>query len=124
MISQRTKRGFVALLLFGAVLVVVAAIYGYLLTRDPGFELGTPNVVEAREFRRKVKLYNNSVTNNQTGFVRLSQLEINSAIRQSMTNFVNDTNATSGWRVKRVGIGLTTTNFTLHTWTDYRVANI
>jgi hypothetical protein len=122
MISKRTKRLVVVLLSLPVVLVIVAGIYGYLLSRDPGFDMESPNAVDARECRRKLKLYGNSVTNGHIGFVRLSQLEINSYIREALTNSVGDTNA-SGLHLKRLGVGLTTTNFTVYSWGEYKVMN-
>lgn len=124
MTSTRAKRIVLAFGLLMMVVVVAALVGAYMISRDPGSDfLEHPNVVEANHFRAKLARYENAVTNKQPGFVRFSQLEINSFIRQSVTNLSSDTNA-PGMHLRRVGVGLNSTNFTLYSWGEYRAFNL
>src|SRR2546421_11103556 len=124
MISARAKRVFLAIGLLVAAALVAVLVGAYMISRDPGSNFFEhPNAVEANHFRTKLGRYENALTNGQKGFVRFSQLEINSFIRQSVTNMTADTNA-PGMHLRRVGIGLNSTNFTLYSWAEYRVFNV
>src|SRR6185436_11869913 len=101
-------------LLFAVVFVMIL-VAAYMLSRDPGFAFENPNAFEANRFRTKLNRYESALTNGQKGFMRFSQAEINSYIRQTMTNLPAATSG-SGLHLRRVGIGLTTTNLTLLTW--------
>jgi hypothetical protein len=118
MISTRVKRVFLAMALFIAVLLVAILVFAYMLSRDVAFDWENPNVVEANHFKGKLKRYENAVANGQRGFVRFSQLEINSYIRQTLTNNA-DTNA-PGVHLAHIGVGLGNTNLTLYSWGEYR----
>jgi len=121
--TTRAKRiTFIVGLLFG-VLLVCALIGAYMLSRDPGFAFETPNAFEARRFATKLDHYQNAFTNGQKGFMRFTQGEINSYIRQSMTNLAaaaTNTPATDGLHLRKIGIGLSGTNLTLYTWGEYK----
>lgn len=112
----RTKRVlFVMVFLFLA--ATGAAIYaGYMLTRDIPFDWENPNFVEANEARRKLRLYDTSVTNGTRGFARLSQLEINSYLMSNSTNRATNVVTGEPFRFKKVGIGLGNTNFLVYSW--------
>ena len=120
--SPRTKRIlFIVGLLF--VVVFVAALVGaYMISRDPGFAFENPNKFEADRFVTKLAKYETALTNQQKGFVRFSQAEINSYIRQSMTNAV-ETNA-AGLHLRRIGIGLGNTNVMVYTWAQYKALGL
>src|SRR3954462_13510830 len=123
MTSARVKRVLLAVGLLVLVLLVGALVGAYMISRDPGSSfLEHPNPVEANHFRSKLARYDNALTNGQNGFVRFSQLEINSYIRQSITNSA-DTNA-PGMHLRRVGVGLNSDNFTLYSWGEYRAFNL
>jgi hypothetical protein len=109
--------------LLALVLLVGVLVSAYMISRDPGSDfLEHPNPVEANHFRNKLGRYENALTNGQNGFVRFSQLEINSYIRQTLTNNA-DTN-TPGMHLRRVGVGLNSTNLTLYSWGEYRAFNL
>jgi len=123
MASPRTKRiVFIVGLLFG-VLFVCALVGAYMLSRDPGFAFETPNKFEAARFMTKFNSYEKALTDGRKGFMRFSQGEINSYIRQSMTNLPTATN-TPGMHFRKMGIGLTATNLMVYTWGEYRVFNM
>jgi hypothetical protein len=122
MISARTKRVFLFLGLLVAVLFVSALVGAYMLSRDPGFNWENPNVIEANHFKGKLQRYENAMTNGTHGYVRFSQLEINSYIRQSLTNSA-ETNA-PGLRLRQVALGLAHTNLTLYSYGQYRLFNL
>jgi hypothetical protein len=105
---------FVVGLLF-VVLLVGALVGAYMISRDPGFAFENPNAFEANRFVTKLRRYENARTNGHQGFVRFSQAEINSYIRQTMTN-IPASREGSSLRLRRVGIGLSNTNLTLFTW--------
>ena len=71
-----------------AILVVAGGAGGYLfaqLTADPGVELRqNPNPVEAREAIRKVGLFEEARAHNRRGFIRLSEVEINSYLGETV----------------------------------------
>lgn len=121
--SPRTKRIlFIVGILF--VVVLVGALVGaYMISRDPGFAFENPNAFEADRFVKKLGKYENALTNQQKGFVRFSQAEINSYIRQSMTNRPPETNA-AGLHLRRIGIGLGNTNVMVYTWAQYKALGL
>lgn len=62
-----------------ALLLVGAGVFAYLLTRDLDAEFAQdPNSVEAHEAKRKLKLFSDAQAGKRKGFVRLSEVEINS----------------------------------------------
>lgn len=104
--SQRLK----ALLgILFAVLLIGLAVLAYQLTRTVDFSWEQSNAVEANEAARKLKLLNSSVASGKKGFVRLSQLEINSYLMAARTNPVPPGRVA----FKDVKIDLTRSNFTL-----------
>ena len=96
------------------VLLVGALVGAYMLSRDPGVALENPNVVEAVRFKKKLTRYENAKANGDRGFVRFTQLEINSYIHQTMTNSA-DTNG-AAMHLRHVGVGLGDTNLTVYSW--------
>jgi hypothetical protein len=122
MISTRAKRCFLALALLFAVVIVAVLVLAYMVSRDVAFDWQNPNVVEATHFKEKLSRYENAMSNGQHGFVRFSQLEINSYIRHSMTNGT-DTNA-PGLHLTRLAVELKDTNLMVLSWGEYRVLNM
>src|SRR4051812_17235735 len=116
--SPRTKRVLFIVGLLFLVVFVGALVGAYMISRDPGFAFENPNAFEADRFVKKLAKYENAVTNQQKGFVRFSQAEINSYIRRSMTNQPPETNA-AGLHLRRIGIGLGNTNLMVYTWAQY-----
>ena len=101
--------GFVAL-------TVIAAIgaAGYFLTRPLPVEFArSPNVVEAHEADRKLKLLNQAQSAQKQGFVRFSEVEINSFLDAKY----NNGDATNGpIRLVKAAVLLGEQNFTFITW--------
>jgi hypothetical protein len=117
MTTQAKRISLVFGLLFGA-LLVWALVGAYMISRDVPFDFERPDVNEANSFRSKLRRYEAAKTNNQNGFVRFSQLEINSYISRTMTNIV-ETNS-SPLHLRRVAVALGATNLTLYSWGEYR----
>lgn len=120
--NTRAKRVFLALALFMAVVLVAALVGAYMISRDVSFDWENPNVVEANRFRSKLKRYDTAVTNASKGFVRFSQVEINSYISRTLTNNA-DANG-NGMHLRRLAVGLGETNLTLFSWGEYRMLNM
>jgi hypothetical protein len=113
---------FIVGLLF-VVLFVLALVGAYMISRDPGFAFETPNKFEAARFMKTYNSYEKAVADGRKGFVRFTPGEINSYIKQSMTNLPTATNA-PGMHFRKMGIGLTATNLMVYTWGEYRVFNM
>jgi hypothetical protein len=122
MISTRVKRAFLALGLFIAVVLVAAFVLAYMLSRDVAFDWENPNALEAKHFNDNLQRFERAVANGQHGYVKFSQLEMNSYIRQALTNTA-DTNA-PGLHLSRVAVGLANTNLNLYSWGEYRVLSV
>ena len=79
-----------------ALIVVAGGAGGYLfaqLTADPGVRLRQdPNPVEAREALRKVRLFEEAQEKDQRGFIRLSEVEINSYLGETVLTNHFETN--------------------------------
>jgi hypothetical protein len=124
MAGPRTKRILLVFGLFLAVVVVGAGVLAFMVSRDVPFDWENPNFVEASEARRKLKLYDNSVEAGSRGFVRLSQVEINSYL-MSMINPTNKPVAAAEdiagpVKLQRAALNLTSSNMVLHTWGEAR----
>ena len=126
MAAPRFKRIFLLFALLLLVLVVGALVLAFMISRDVPFDWENPNFVEASEARRKLKLYETSVQSSQRGFVRLSQLEINSYLSSLINSTNKSTNAVEGEivegpsKLRRVALGLTSTNMILYSWGEAR----
>jgi hypothetical protein len=119
--TTRAKRVSLVIGLLFVALFVGALVGAYMLSRDIHFDLGNPNVVEANNFRKKLRRYETAITNGTHGYVKFSQVEINSFIGRTMTN---STETGSGMHLRRMAVGLTDTNLMLYSWGEYRVANM
>jgi hypothetical protein len=121
MTSNRTKRiGILLGTLVG--LVVLGVVYViFMATRDVSFDWENPNAVEALEARRKLKRYETSLAKGQQGWVRFSQLEINSYLMGASTN---EPPEGTQYRLRRVGVELTATNATLYSWGERHVLSV
>ena len=120
--TPRAKRVSLVVGLLFVALFVGALVGAYMLSRDIPFDFENPNVLEANNFRKKLRRYETAMTNGTHGWVKFSQLEINSYISRVMTNNV-ETNA-PGMHLRRFAVGLTDTNLMLYSWGEYRVANL
>jgi hypothetical protein len=86
------KKIFFAFAACVALVVVAVGVAGYYLTRPLPETFSTrPNVVEAQEANRKLKLLNEAQSSRKQGFVRFSEVEINSFLDKY--NSSNSTNA-------------------------------
>ena len=106
--------GFFVFLLLLAVGAVGAA--SYFLTRplDVGFSQH-PNSVEADEANRKLKLLNEAQSERKLGFVRFSEVEINSFLDGTYQSTGSSTNA-SPIRLVKAGVLLDDGRVTVVTW--------
>lgn len=114
--TTRAKRIGLAVGLLFTALLVGAGVGGYMLSRDVSFDFH-PDVMEANRFRSKLRTYEKARTNDHKGFVRFSQLEINSYISRTLTN-VHETN---GMLLRRLALELGSTNLTLYSWGEYQI---
>ena len=130
MAASKTKRIALMFLLLLIVAVVGALVLGFMLSRDVPFDTDHPNSIEASEAARKVKLYETSLQNGQRGFVRFSELEINS----HLTSLLNPTNKTTNAieaevsagpvKLRKVALQLTSTNMVLYSWGKARALGL
>ncbi|HTG45057.1 MAG TPA: hypothetical protein VK633_11055 [Verrucomicrobiae bacterium] len=109
------------ILLAGAViaLAAVAAVGAltYALSGDPEIEFGqNPNSVEAHEANRKLKLFNEAHAAKRQGFVRFSEIEINSFLDSRYRSSTNNVRTNSPVRVVKAGVLLNSTNLNFITW--------
>jgi hypothetical protein len=124
MASVRTKRVLFVLGFFMAVLFGTVLYFAYMLSRDVAFDWEHPNIVEATAARTKLKKYDDSLARGDRGYVRLTQLEINSYLMTLRTNFA--TNKIEGTaavpiHLHKVGVNLGQTNFVLYSWGHAKV---
>lgn len=119
--SLAVKRAIFAIGLLIAFVLAAAAWFLFEITRDPGVSWETPTSVEDAEVRRKIKLYDTSISRAQHGFVRFSPSEINAFLTSISTNAPLSTN--SFLALKRVGIDITRTNITFSSLAERRVFN-
>src|SRR5688572_30262413 len=118
--TTRAKRVSLVIGLLFVALFVGALVGAYMLSRDIPFDFENANVMEANRFRTKLRRYETAMTNGTQGYVKFSQVEINSYIGRVMTNTTDE----GGMHLRRVAVGLTDTNLMLYSWGEYRVANL
>lgn len=119
-LKSETKQRWVAIVgILLAGLLIGLAILGYQLTRTVDFSWEQANSVEAKEAVRKLTLVRNGIESGKKGFVRLSQLEINSYLMGTLTNVTPNTGA----KLTNVKIDLTKSNFTLVSFGEVKVIN-
>lgn len=119
-LKSETKQRWVAILgiLFAALLLGLG-ILAYQLTRTVDFSWEQANSVEAKEAVRKITLVRNGIEAGKKGFIRLSQIEINSYLMGAITNV----SPGSGPKLTNVKVDLTKTNFTLVSFGEVKVIN-
>ena len=113
--APKAGRFLRAVLVLLGVLVIVLGAAGYLATRQVEVEFAQdPNPLELSEANRKIKLLNEAREANKKGFVRLSEVEINSFMEARF----DPKEAPSSPAVKLVksAVLLHQTNLTLVTW--------
>jgi hypothetical protein len=119
-IKSESKQRWVAILgILLAGLLIGLGILAYRLTRTVDFSWEQANSVEAKEAVRKMTLLRNGIESGKKGFVRLSQLEINSYLLGTLTNATPD----PGVKLTNVKIDLTKSNFTLVSFGEIKVLN-
>lgn len=103
-------------------LVLVVAVLGtvgsllYLLTRPLGVDFTQdPNAVEAFEANRKLKLLNEAQTERRQGFIRLSEVEINSFL-EGRYNAATSKATNRTVRLVKSGVLLDPRSLTFVTW--------
>ena len=114
----RTPRKRTFLIFVFLLLLVVGAGGGtflYLITRDLPTHWQEPNKVELIEADRKLKLLNEALAEKKRGFVRLSEVEINSFL-QNRYNSGKGSASGGGPNLDRTVVLLNATNLTLVTW--------
>lgn len=117
------KRVLVVFVLLVLVLLGGAVYLAAQLTASVPIEFRQDtNAVEAREANRKLRLLDEAIKAWRPGFVRLSEVEINSHIREKF----NGTNAPAGeghWRLIRSGVLLGNSRVTFVNWLSRPVFN-
>ncbi len=123
MTSLRTKRLRFLLGVAAASLLAGFLWLAYLASRDPGLDWENPNVVEAAEAQRKLRLYEKSLADASLGYVRLSQLEVNSFLLGISTNQPAAIDAPPPLaRLTRAGVSLSPTNIAYFAWGEAKLA--
>jgi hypothetical protein len=99
-----------------AVLVISLGAVAYLATRPVEIEFAQdPNPLELSEANRKIKLLNEAREAKKKGFVRLSEVEINSFM-EARFHGSNDAPASPSVALVKSAVLLHQTNLTLVTW--------
>jgi len=102
-------------LLAGAALAGVGSV-AYMATRPVEFEWPQdPNQVELQEADRKLQLFNDAQENKKKGFVRLSEVEINSFL-QNRHKMVTGNNTNSSIELERTAVLLNGNNIDVVTY--------
>jgi hypothetical protein len=107
------KKIFFAFTAVVVLVVVAVGAAGYYLTQPlpTGFAM-PPNVVEAQEANRKLKLLNEAQSSRKQGFVRFSEVEINSFLDK-----YNSSNSTNGpVKLVKAGVFLGEKDVNFVTW--------
>lgn len=120
------KRALLGLAFCALAAVAVAGTFCILLTRDVPLEWQQdPNKVELLEAGRKLKLLNEAQANKRKGFVRLSEVEINSFLEDRyQKNAGLNTNAPADIQIHQTAVLLTSTNLTFVTKLTKTIAGI
>ncbi|MGZ8939573.1 MAG: hypothetical protein ACXW32_10225 [Limisphaerales bacterium] len=109
-----TKKIFMGLGLTAVLAVGAVAALGYFLTRPLPVSLtNRPNAVEAQEADRKLKLLSEAQSGRKQGFVRFSEVEINSFLDGK---YHNASSSNSPVRLVKAGILLDEGQVTVVTW--------
>lgn len=116
--SERKSHWKALLGIFFVALLIGVLILAWQLSRTVDFSWEQANAVEAAEARRKLKLLTNGIESGKKGFVRLSQIEINSYLLAAKTNKVAEGRITP----TEVKVDLTRSNFTLVSFGTMKVA--
>ncbi|HEV8542305.1 MAG TPA: hypothetical protein VGR78_07935, partial [Verrucomicrobiae bacterium] len=105
-----------------AVVTVGLAACLVLLTRDADIEFAqNPNSVEAHEAKRKLALFDEAQSTKRKGFVRFSEVEINSFLDQEQKNG-SQTNAAV--RLVRSSVLLAPPSLTFVSWHTARILGV
>ena len=125
MAAAKTKRVLFLLMLLFAVVIVGIVVFAFMISRDVPYDWDHPNAIEASEARRKLKLYETSLETGARGFVRFSELEINSYLDSALNLTNKSTNAVEGevaapLKLRKAAIGLTSSNVVLYSWAEAR----
>jgi hypothetical protein len=115
--SQGSQRVVALLGVLFAVVLVGLLILAWQLTRTDDFSWEQANTVEAKEAARKLKLLNDGVAAGKKGFVRLSQIEVNSYLMGLGSSSTNEGRV----HLTDVKVELTKSNFTLVSFGNVKV---
>jgi hypothetical protein len=127
MISVRTKRALFVLGFLFVIVFVACLSFAFLVSRDVPFDWEHANVVEARLAQSKLRFYDEAVRNGDQGYIRLSELEINSYLKHFLTNSPGtnaEPKAATSTKLHQVGVSLTKTNLILYSWGERRFAGL
>jgi hypothetical protein len=115
------------LLAFGLLIVLVIGVAGYgvfTLTRPLPFDFSqNPNAVEAHEADRKLKLLNEAQADRRQGFIRLSEVEINSLL-ESRYNSGKNSRTNDPVKLVKSGVLLEASHITFITWHNAPVLGV
>jgi hypothetical protein len=102
-----------------SIVLVGAGVCLFLSTRDADIEFTQgPNSVEAHEAKRKLALFDEAQTAKRKGFVRLTEVEINSFLEEEQKK---DAKTNAPVRLVKTGVLLNPPNLTVVTWHNAHV---
>lgn len=117
-----TKKICLALGVIGGALFITIAVIAFKLTRqiEPQW-VQDPNPVEAYEADRKIRLLSEAEARAK-GFVRLSEVEINSYLQQKLAPGTNT--APSSLVLRQAGVQLASSNVTFVCWANQKLLGL
>ena len=125
--SDNTKRVYFAVAAFFGLILAGLGFLGYMLTRDPGLAWEPPNPVEAELALKQIAFYKKSKAEGVRGWVKISEVELNSYLQSVMTNQVADAEIPPTrfpMSLKQVGVSLQKRELTIYSWGEARIASI
>lgn len=123
--SERSKRVILVITMFFAVVLGAGGYLFFMLTRDPGIVWEPPNAVESNEALKNIAFYKKSKAEGVRGWVRISEIELNSYLRSILTNDLSTIEIPPTRfpvKLKQVGVSLSKTNITISSWADAKLA--
>lgn len=126
--SEQSRRAYLAFVALALLLLAGAGYLGYMLTRDPGIAWDEPNSVEADFAAKQLAFYKKSKAEGVRGWVKLTEVELNSYLQSALTNKLAATEAAPAMRfpvtLKRIGVSLHKRDLTIYSWGEIKVASL
>src|ERR1044071_407864 len=127
MSSARTKRFLFVLIFLFVVVFITCLSFAFVISRDVPFDWEHANIVEARLAQSKLRFYDEAVRNGDQGYIRLSEVEINSYLKHFLTDGPStnaEPTAATSTILHQVGVSMTKTNLILYSWGERRFAGL